>query len=311
MKKYPLYCSFAAFISLFFILSSCDKFEEDSRPLLAATLYLKNDNYTTKINQAIQLQVLANDSVTNRASVTFGSPKHGTLQETGTPGQVFYQPEHNFTGTDSVNYQVCIGSNCISAKVSITVLPDSANCMVSITDDSISVFQNQTSTINILQNDIACSYKPVISRQAQSGQASLNSNNQLMYTPNPGFTGTDEVHYALGTLTGKVTIKVKPAQANCTLTANPDVVTLLHGQPYDSTVINVLANDVWCPNAPTATINLVSQSMYGSVQVVNYGSGQKILYSTTTSLHNVTDNFQYRICQGGNCSTSSVTINIQ
>lgn len=309
MKKNLVVNFFAGLFSLVFLLSACDKLEEDTKPILTSKLTLKNDYYTTTVNQAIQLQVLANDTITNQATINFGMPLHGKIQATGTPGTVFYQPDQNFIGTDSVTYQVCVAGNCISALVKIDVLSN-IPCTVSVSDDTITVYQNQTTGINILQNDVACNKMPQIVQPAQHGQASINSNKQLNYTPATGFTGTDEVYYAIGSATAKVSITVKPAQGTCILKANPDVVTMRHIASYDSVVVNVLANDTWCPT-PAASINLVSQSMYGSVQILNYPTGQKILYSTSTTQHNITDQFQYRLCQGGNCSTTTVTVNIQ
>ncbi|MFC5272372.1 Ig-like domain-containing protein [Adhaeribacter terreus] len=313
MKNQSLFNYFAGIFAIVFLLSGCDKFEEDTAPLLASTLVVRNDFYTTTKNQAIQLHVLANDTISGQTTVEFGKPMHGTIQPTGTPGSVFYQPETNFVGRDSVNYKVCIGPNCISASVIITVQADSTGnpCTVFVADDTVSVYANQSSVINILQNDITCNKIPVIISRPDSGLATLNSNHQLVYTPQANFTGTDVLWYSIGSSMAKVTIRVKPAVPNCTLTANPDVVNLLHNQVVDSVAINVAANDIWCTNAPTISIHFINQSSYGSLQVIGSGTNSRIVYMTSTPLHNITDSFQYSICQGTNCSTSTVTVNIQ
>jgi hypothetical protein len=309
MKNQSLFPLFAGLFALVSLLSGCDKFEEDSTPQLATTLMLRNDFYSTQKNQAIQLQVLANDSISGQTSISFSKPSHGTLQATGTPGSVFYQPEPNFVGRDTVYYSVCLGQNCISASAFITVLD--GTCTVRLTDDTATVYTNQTSTINILQNDITCSNSPVIVLAPNFGHARLNAANQLEYTPNLNFTGWDDVSYKVGSVTARVLINVKTAMPTCTLTANADAVNLPHNRIIDSVAVDVLANDIWCANAPAVSVHLINQSSYGSVLVTGSGPTTRIWYTTNTTARNVTDNFQYRICQGSTCTTSSVTVNIQ
>ncbi|MBK0402714.1 hypothetical protein I5M27_06935 [Adhaeribacter sp. BT258] len=312
MKNQSLFTFFAGLFAFVFLLSGCDKFEEDTSPMLATTLVLRNDTYTTQKNQTIQLQVLANDSISGQTSVEFGKPSHGTLQATGTPGSVFYQPETNFVGRDTVRYKVCIGQNCISASVFIIVQADPVNpCTVSVSNDSVAVIANQSSTINILQNDVTCNNIPSMVQAPQFGRARLNGNNQLEYIPNPNYTGPDEVHYKVGAVTGKVSITVKPVIPNCTLTANPDMVTMPHNKAIDSVAVDVLGNDVWCTNAPAVSVHLINQSSHGTLMVTGSGASSRILYITNTPLHNITDSFQYRICQGSTCTISTVTVNIQ
>ncbi|HSI89783.1 MAG TPA: Ig-like domain-containing protein, partial [Adhaeribacter sp.] len=296
-------------------LSSCDKFKDDVQPAKMSQLIVNDDHFVTKKNQGLQFNVLTNDSVGSNATLQFTQPRNGLIQP-GTNGNVQYVPVQNFVGTDSLTYTACVGNDCASALVTINVQPDSINtCTLIARNDSLITTENQTFTLDILQNDSHCNGSLSLASLPVNGQARINASKQLVYAPNTNFTGTDRLTYTLlangTTATGTVDIRVTPAQSGCRVQANPDVINLPHPNSFDSTAVDILANDTWCNNGTTVVANLVSQPTYGSASIVFSGPNTRLIYMTATPSRNVADTFQYRICQGNDCSTSTVTVNIQ
>jgi hypothetical protein len=196
------------------IFTACDK-EDETSPLRASQLIANNDNYTTLKNQALQFNVLTNDSIGNNATVTITQAGIGTVQAGSIPGAFTYQPQNNFIGIDSFSYEACVGVNCATAKVFIEVKEPVAPCSLKAVVDTIAYYGNKplnTVTLDILKNDELCGgtdVTPTITVHPGLGQAVINANNQLVFTPpatrpNPGHdglrykitgaNGTSEIH---------------------------------------------------------------------------------------------------------------------
>src|SRR5688572_15219133 len=100
---------------------ACDKTKEDVLPASFTKIQLENDYYTTQANTPVTLSVLENDIIQGPAEITFTNPEYGALQPASTPGHHVYQPALNFTGTDSIRYEVCIGQTCRTAWAIVNV----------------------------------------------------------------------------------------------------------------------------------------------------------------------------------------------
>jgi len=87
----------------------------------------RGDEVTTRENGSITIDVLSNDSGINdnfdleTLRVTSG-PSDGTASVNRDDDTITYDPESNFTGTDSFVYEICdLSTRCDSATVQITV----------------------------------------------------------------------------------------------------------------------------------------------------------------------------------------------
>lgn len=82
-----------------------------------------NDSATTTANNAVTIDVLANDADLDGDALTIsidGPPSHGTA--TVNSGKVVYTPQADFTGTDSLTYVIVDGKGgTATATVTITV----------------------------------------------------------------------------------------------------------------------------------------------------------------------------------------------
>ncbi|MBK7099920.1 MAG: hypothetical protein IPH58_18475 [Sphingobacteriales bacterium] len=196
------------------------------------------DQATTKVNQSVTLDILANDGPGNVGkslgdpTITDG-PSNGTAEIVG--GQLVYTPNPGFTGTDEVTYQVCDSptppsGNCATAKAIITVLPNGVSDITEAADDYKNIPAGTASVNgNIKTNDIDPLGRTT-QTNAQSnvyisgkGTFNLGTDGSYTFTPDPGFIGTVDIPY---------TTCVTPG-------ASPCAMATLHIVVYNTTTLAV------------------------------------------------------------------------
>ncbi|EDM72350.1 RTX toxins and related Ca2+-binding protein [Roseobacter sp. AzwK-3b] len=98
-----------------------------------------------------------------------------------------------------------------------TILSDGeANAAPVAVDDAAVVLEDGSVTIDVLSNDVDPEEDPLTVTQAsaENGTVTVNDDNSLEYTPDPGFFGTDIITYEISdgfgnTDTGEVTVEVE------------------------------------------------------------------------------------------------------
>lgn len=200
-----------------------------------------DDSAKTKANVPVDIDVLANDDPGEPgAPVTITnvtSPKHGTVVlGTGASSRtgkdraapitqtLQYKPDHNFTGVDHFHYTISTPNGTSSALVTVKVTapPPIAR------DDHARTEQDTAVTIDVENNDSARYPNTHLTLEAvgtpSHGTARIHGN-QIIYTPDHGFSGTDRFPYTVstpfGTATADVTVVV-PAAVPIAVTG-PDV----------------------------------------------------------------------------------------
>jgi|688.fasta_scaffold02231_8 gliding motility-associated-like protein len=113
-------------------------------------------------------------------------------------GTFTYTPNFDYFGTDEIIYQVCEGPVCDLSTLFVIVanLPDSPVGGF----DNFSVTQGDVLNEDVSTND----YNPdqgnlvyTLNSNVANGTLDLNSDGTFTYTPNPGFTGTDQFSYTV------------------------------------------------------------------------------------------------------------------
>lgn len=123
---------------------------------------------------------------------------HATVAIDNSTGQVEYTPDTNFLGSDTFTYKAYDGvdySDSATVSVNIESIPNSApnsSDLFLSTNQNILVEKDLTSYSDDLNND-SLQFEIVI--QPQNGSATLSNDGQLIYTPNQGFVGTDQLKY--------------------------------------------------------------------------------------------------------------------
>ncbi|EIJ35583.1 Ig-like domain-containing protein [Thiothrix nivea] len=277
-----------------------------------------NDAAATTAGEAVTVNVLANDTDPNGDVLVIASFNNGSNGSvTQENGQLVYTPAAGFTGTDSFTYTVTDpDGNQSTATVTVTVrspdnrAPNASNDNATTTSTSVA---GNPVTIDVLGNDTdpdGDALSIASFGQGSSGTVTQNGNN-LVYTPAPGFVGTDTFTYTVTDPSG--------VQATATVTVVVDDFNPGPNQPVavnDTDVhtggnqpvtIDVTANDT-DPNGDAVTIADFTQPANGTVTQV----GDNLVYTPNPGFSG-TDTFTYTVQDpDGNQSTAgtvTVTVN--
>ncbi|MCL4874213.1 tandem-95 repeat protein [bacterium] len=208
-----------------------------------------DDTYSTLEDTPLQVAapgVLGNDSGEGDLTAQLASgPSNGSLT-LNSDGSFLYSPVTGYYGTDTFTYRaVSEGVESDSATVSITVARASNTAPVGYQDSATTNF-NTPVVIPVLENDVDADGDPLsvaaITIPPPNGTATINPDNTVTFTPNPGFSGSDRFYYKATdgidlSNTTRVTVSVK---SNKPPVAVVDYATTRINTPI---LIDVAAND--------------------------------------------------------------------
>jgi hypothetical protein len=271
------------------------------------------DTATTAQGVAVTINVLANDSDADGDALTITSVSKPQFGAATTNGQtVTYTPNANFIGNDTFSYVVSDGKGgTATGSVSITVNgPGGPNQAPIAANDSATTTAGVAVTIDVLANDSdpdGDALTITIDGPPSHGTAIVNSG-KVVYTPQPGFTGTDSFTYIIsdgkgGAATATVTVTVTGSgNPNRAPTAANDSATTTAGV---AVTIDVLANDT-DPDGDALSIASVTEPTNGTATVEN----GRVVYTPNAGFVG-SDSFTYTITDGkGGSATATVTITV-
>ncbi|MBC6473471.1 MAG: tandem-95 repeat protein [Hormoscilla sp. GM102CHS1] len=265
------------------------------------------------------IPVLANDSDADRLSIVgISNPLNGSAEISG--DQVIYTPGRTpagnaFVGVDTFFYTIDDGNEgAVSSRVTVTVggpqppvAADDSAVTTSATDVSIDVLANDTDA-----DGDSLSISSIGTETPNGGTLSL-SGNEVVYTPEATFSGTDSFTYSITDSQGgnnSATVSVTVIANQGPMAANDNETVSITG----TSTINVLSND----SDPNITIGDRlsvtgaggnSQGL-GEIAVVN----GNVIYTPTQNLgpdFTTTDTFTYTIQDlAGVTSTATVTLKL-
>jgi hypothetical protein len=261
-----------------------------------------------------------------------GGPSNGTLTAgptvTGNEVCITYAPDANWNGTDSICVITCdAGGLCDTSFIEIIVTP--VNDLPLAEADEVSVDEDDNVTIPVLTNDTFGGDGPsatdiTITTPPANGTATINdggtpndpTDDQILYTPNANFNGTDEFIYEICDSNGDcdtamVYITVNPV--NDLPLAEADEVSV---DEDDNVTIPVLTNDTFGGDGPSATDITITTPPANGTATINDGgtpndpTDDQILY-TPNADYNGADTLIYEICDSnGDCDTAMVYITV-
>ncbi|MCB1621681.1 MAG: tandem-95 repeat protein [Thiothrix sp.] len=292
-----------------------------------------NDNVLTKINTALTIDVLGNDSDADGDFLTITAYDQGTANGGSVvlaDGFLVYTPGTDFIGVDSFAYTVSDGQGGSASAVVTVTIEDGVNHAPVAVDDKTSTLADTAVTINVLGNDTdpdgdKLFIEGFASHTAQGGTV-VQQDDKLIYTPPAGFTGVDSFEYGIndGELTSEnsatVTITVTGGVTSDVVLRDDGTGGAVAGDTY-SFVLNdslprtmpVLSNDSLDGNY---RLRIVSWPTFGSVSV--NADGQSFVYSLRHG-YCEGDSFVYTVEDAsgnpvkdasGNLVTATVYINI-
>lgn len=205
-----------------------------------------DDSTSTPLDIPVTLTVKGNDStsagVLGNPSITTQPTQGGAV--VNPDGSITYTPPAGFTGAVTFEYEICNGETpqaCDKAIVTVTVeapviLPVVAD------DDSTSTTVNTPVTVDVKGNDstpVGVLGNPTIVAQPANGEAIVNPDGTITFTPAEGFTG--EVTFEYEICNGETPQACDRAVVTVTVTATPVVPPVQAATPVPTMGLGALA----------------------------------------------------------------------
>ncbi|PSJ72675.1 hypothetical protein C7N43_33020 [Sphingobacteriales bacterium UPWRP_1] len=244
----------------------------------------------------------ANDPLGNLTITTLpDGPQNGTATINGP--QIIYVPNPGFAGTDQFTYLLCDpAGDCDEATVTVII-----NAGISAVPDVATTSQNTPVTINVLSNDSGANISVTNTTNPANGTVSVAPSGIITYTPDTGFSGSDNFTYTICDNAGNcddatVTITVTAVVPNQPPLALNDIAITTPGTPVQIPVLN---NDT-DPEEQPLVITTATQPQHGTSII----EGGVISYFPDAG-YTGTDLFTYVVCDPqGLCDTAVVAINV-
>lgn len=269
-----------------------------------------NDFVTTNRNVSITFNPTSNDTL-NGNLLGIGvqiAPMHGSISFIG-KDSIKYSPDNNFCGKDTIKYSLNRDDfKSDSAFIFINVVCTATGERPDAINDFVSTKKNSSVVISILSNDAlnGTLTKPLsIIDQPKNGTVIIQANNDVLYTPNSNFCGSNdtftyEICNNIGCDIAQVVVTV-----NCVTLLKPDarndVATTSKNQQVP---IDVLANDNL--NGILEFIEVITQPKNGAVSVFN----DQLIYAPFRGFCGGNDTLTYRISNSNGFDTAQVIITV-
>jgi hypothetical protein len=304
----------------------CDVLESDVAPETPAVEITGNEIYMIQNGTGvIDLNAMVKSAGSVRLDIT-GQPRKGDLSEVST-GILQYSPNAQFKkGRDFFEFSVYSLDNNLLKRDSIIIIveSDTTNLPCGIYPQNDFVFDvSGPTSINVLFNDVLCVdstqvgvqiYQP--SQLPDHGTAVVQSNNNILYTPNNSFTGVDKIMYRVFSLIDTTKFGIGTVYINKTPTCIFDVYNdnyVFNADTLTSRTVrlNVFNNDQLCgiPADSLYTFTMIQDGNIGSAVYQNSGSVPDFAYSFSDTInHTFTDSLIYQLCKDARCRTAKVYI---
>ena len=304
-----------------------------------------DDTVTTGEDTPVTVDVVNNDTDTEDGTPTgeitiINEPENGRVEidDNGTPDDknddtVIYTPDDNYVGEDSFTYTVkdSQGLPSETATVNISVGPNTNDVPVGHEDGVVTV-EDTPVTINVVENDTDVedgipTGEITIIDEPENGTVTIDDNgtpddysdDQVVYTPDPEFNGTDSFTYTVndseGTPTDPTTVSIDVESINDTPIAVDDTTTTAENTPIS---IDVNENDTDVEEGiPTGEITIIDKPTHGTVSVDDNGtpddnSDDTVIY-TPDDNYVGDDSFTYTVTdsEGTVSEPATVTVRVQ
>ena len=243
-------------------------------------------------------------------------PDHGSVSVDGLTGAVFYSPDPDYFGSDRFSYRVAdeLGLESNAADVFVNVAP--VNDAPTAQNDIAQGVEDIPALVPLLANDtdvdgLAGASIMLLSQPAFGSAVWDVPSATLVYTPDPGFDGSDSLSYQVQDADG---LQSAPALVTINLTGQNDAPVAADDSIIVvnnvSSALNVLDNDV---DIDSPLLNGDIEVLSGpSNSVVTYDPlTDRLVYAANTGFSG-SDSFTYQITDPeglvSNIATVSLTI---
>jgi len=260
-----------------------------------------SDEITTNINTSVEINAISNDTDIDSDTITISSASanSGTVVIQN-DGDILYIPPTDYTGSDIIVYTISDGrGGTANSSVAVTV-----NTHPVANIDEVITNKNTSVSINVIGNDTDADGDSltVSSATATKGFTIIQSDSNILYTPNTNYIGNDTISYTIRDGKGGTSNSTVNVTVNTPPVANVDEILI---NQNISTIINVIANDTDADGDSIAVSSVSATN--GNVVIQSDGT---IKYTPNTNYTGV-DTITYTISDGrGGTSSSTVTVTV-
>lgn len=276
-------------------------------PALNGVLHAADDHFTVAAGETAVLNVLANDDMLPATGAALTITELVSSSQPGQPiltnNQFVYEATAGLMPL-TFTYRVSADGEA-TATANVTVQIVERRGILPVRDDMFSVLSGSyDNELNVLANDALVTDSAdnlrikAILDPANNGTITTNASaTRLVYTPDPGFVGTEQIRYLAtdqigGTGTGRVSIVVGRVETA------PDFYTIRATTNPAPVALDVLANDRMLPNPRgPLTVTSVSPATPTTIGTLAVGAGGANVLFTPTDVIGQMD-FDYVVADG-------------
>lgn len=219
-----------------------------------------------------------------------------------------YTPVPNYSGIDTFTYTM-EDEGGLESTATVTLTVGEVSFVPVANDDSQDVDRDtQDNVIDVLVNDVAARPNDTLSIVSAavptSGTVTID-NDRLLYTPNPGFVGSDTFTYMMMDNHGEkatATVNVNVNAVNTPPTAVDDPA--LSAASGVATTLDLLSNDDTQPDAGETLSIIRVENLSQGGDVVIASDGQQVTYTSAQGFEG-TETFTYTISDGNGGEASA------
>ncbi|MBP2000088.1 C4-type Zn-finger protein [Paenibacillus shirakamiensis] len=259
-----------------------------------------NYNYTTNKNVPVSAQVVGTDPDGDPLTYTLNStPNNGTVV-VNPNGTFTYTPNPGYVGQDSFTVLVSDGQGGTAVStVTVTIVDQPP------TAQNLNLSTNKNTPVNgqvIATDPDGDPLTYALNSPPANGTVTVNPNGSLIYTPNPGFSGTDSFTVIVSDPNGKTAISTVTVQVTNRPPTTQNVnLTTPENIPVSGQVVGI------DPDGDPLTYTLNSQPTNGTVTLNPNGT---FTYTPNPNFIGV-DTFTVLVADpSGGTAVSKVTINV-
>ena len=243
-------------------------------------------------------------------------PQHGTLS-VNPDGTFVYTPQAGYVGTDDFTYTVSDGAESATATITLDITdqaPVANPATYQVLHDQSLYAVGGSLPPTLLANATDPDGDPltvVAYTEPTHGTLEMNPDGSFIYTPLPGFVGTDHFTYTISdgadTAASAVTINVTdqaPSAVNASYQVLHDYV--LNANGIGGNLPTLLANDSDA-DGDVLTVVSYTEPVHGTINVMNPDGS--FVY-TPEAGYVGTDEFTYTVSDGAAMATGTVYLNV-
>lgn len=267
----------------------------------------ENDSGAVNEDGSVAIDVLSNDTDID-GSIDFSSlqitesASHGTTTINTETGEITYQPDHNYFGSDGFSYMVDDNDGAASNTAVVSVIIHSVNDAPVANNDQVNTEEDTPVIISPVTNDsdidgiLVLASVTITNNPSNGNITNINSETgQVTYAPQSGFNGLDSFNYTIeddsGAVSNAALVTISVGSVNDFPVTQADEAET---DEDNSVVIDILNNDSDSDGQLiVSSIMITANPIHGNITNINATTGA-VTYQPVSNYHG-NDFFKYTV----------------